>query len=111
MFAVSGISPIIKVMSRNLRRCGALAMRWRYAYFAIRVGCLSNYDFETSGLLGIIVVVHVTGWVLPGDAPDYVEHTELFAQVLSEQRYVVGARGVAWMLFQPDNKPGDFAPR
>ncbi|WP_313994440.1 LysR family transcriptional regulator [Lancefieldella parvula] len=91
-FAASGISPTIKVMSRNSETLLALAMRGVGACFLpSELVASSNYDFETSGLHIIELGKEMSYSVsVAWRRTDHVWSTiESFAQVLSEQRYVV----------------------
>ena len=91
-FAASGISPTIKVMSRNSETLLALAMRGVGACFLpSELVASSYYDFETSGLHIIELGKEMSYSVsVAWRRTDHVWSTiESFAQVLSEQRYVV----------------------
>ena len=91
-FAASGISPTIKVMSRNSETLLALAMRGVGACFLpSELVASSYYDSETSGLHIIELGKEMSYSVsVAWRRTDHVWSTiESFAQVLSEQRYVV----------------------
>ena len=91
-FAASGISPTIKVMSRNSETLLALAMRGVGACFLpSELVASSYYDSETSGLHIIELGKEMSYSVsVAWRRTDHVwSAIESFAQVLSEQRYVV----------------------